>query len=74
MLYAGLHSVQYGLVLETGHGAELIPVFDFVVDRLTVSGEFGLGYYQPKFICKQVVETKRHLMYLKQQFPELLHI
>jgi hypothetical protein len=22
--YAGLHSVQYGLVLETGHGAELI--------------------------------------------------
>jgi len=34
-------------------------VFDFVVDRLTVSGNFGLAYYQPKFICEQVVETSR---------------
>src|SRR5580700_3924825 len=24
LVYAGLHSVQYGLILETGHGAELI--------------------------------------------------
>jgi hypothetical protein len=32
-------------------------VFDFVVERLTVSGKFGLAYYQPKFICEQVVET-----------------
>jgi len=32
-------------------------VFDFVVERLTVSGKFGLAYYQPRFICEQVVET-----------------
>jgi len=32
-------------------------VFDFVIDRLTVTGQFGLAYYQPKFICEQVVET-----------------
>ena len=41
-------------------GLELLDdVFDFVVDRLTVSGKFGLAYYQPKFICEQVVETSR---------------
>jgi hypothetical protein len=41
-------------------GLELLDeVFDFVVDRLTVSGKFGLAYYQPKFICEQVVETCR---------------
>jgi hypothetical protein len=34
-------------------------VFDFVIDQLTVSGKFGLAYYQPKFICEQVVETSR---------------
>ena len=28
-----------------------------MVDRLTVSGKFGLAYYQPKFICEQAVET-----------------
>jgi len=33
------------------------PVFDLVVDRL---GErFGLAYYQPKFICQQIVESCR---------------
>ena len=32
-------------------------VFDFVVERLMVSAKFGLAYYQPKFICEQVVET-----------------
>ncbi|MBV9859965.1 MAG: ATPase [Alphaproteobacteria bacterium] len=32
-------------------------VFDFLIDRLTVSGKFGLAYYQPKFICEQVVEA-----------------
>jgi predicted ATPase with chaperone activity len=40
------------------HSLELDDdVFDFVVERLTVSGKFGLAYYQPKFICEQVVET-----------------
>jgi hypothetical protein len=40
------------------YSLELVDdVFDFVVDRLTVSGKFGLAYYQPKFICEQVVET-----------------
>ena len=28
-----------------------------MIDRLTVTGQFGLAYYQPKFICEQVVET-----------------
>jgi hypothetical protein len=32
-------------------------VFDLVVNRL--EGQFGLAYYQPKFICQQVVETCR---------------
>ena len=40
------------------YSLELVDdVFDFVVDRLTVNGKFGLAYYQPKFICEQVVET-----------------
>ncbi|MGH7095432.1 MAG: hypothetical protein ACREFB_18110, partial [Stellaceae bacterium] len=30
-------------------------VFDFVVDRL--SHDFGLAYYQPKFICEQALEA-----------------
>jgi predicted ATPase with chaperone activity len=34
-------------------------VFDFVVERLSTTGQFGLAYYQPKFICDQVVETCR---------------
>src|SRR5215472_14642890 len=43
-----------------GFGLQLIDeVFDFVVERLTVAGQFGLAYYQPKFICEQVVETSR---------------
>jgi hypothetical protein len=41
-------------------GLELLDgVFDFMVDRLTVRGKFGLAYYQLKFICTQVVETSR---------------
>ena len=40
------------------YGVELTDdVFDFVADRLTVNDKFGLAYYQPKFICEQVVET-----------------
>ena len=40
------------------YGLELIDeVFNFVVERLTVSGKFGLAYYQPKFICEQATET-----------------
>jgi len=31
-------------------------VFDFVVERLR-GGGFGLAYYQPRFICDQVVEA-----------------
>ncbi len=31
-------------------------VFDFVVERLR-AGQFGLAYYQPRFICDQVVEA-----------------
>ena len=31
-------------------------VFDFVVDRLR-GGGFGLAYYQPRFVCDQVVEA-----------------
>jgi hypothetical protein len=30
-------------------------VFDFVVKRL--DRQFGLAYYQPKFVCEQVVEA-----------------
>jgi hypothetical protein len=26
-----------------------------MVERLTATGQFGLAYYQPKFICDQVV-------------------
>jgi hypothetical protein len=40
----------YGLVLSE-------DVFNFMVERLTGNGEFGLAYYQPKFICDQVVEA-----------------
>jgi hypothetical protein len=39
---------SYGLNLDD-------EVFDFVVRTLV--GEFGLAYYQPKFICEQVVEA-----------------
>jgi len=40
------------------YGLQLIDdVFDFVVERLTVNGKFGLAYYQPKFICEQAVEA-----------------
>ncbi len=38
----------YGLILDD-------EVFDFVVQRLV--GEYDLAYYQPKFICEQVVEA-----------------
>jgi len=39
------------------YGLELADdVFDFVIERLTVSTKFGLAYYQPKFICEQVLE------------------
>jgi hypothetical protein len=40
------------------YGVELTDdVFDFVVDRLMGNAKFGLAYYQPRFICQQVVET-----------------
>jgi MoxR-like ATPase len=37
--------------LEIGHG-----VFDYVVDVLSVSGQYGLALFQPRFICEQVSE------------------
>lgn len=39
---------HYGLALPD-------EVFDFVVERL--DHRFGLAYYQPKFICEQVIEA-----------------
>jgi hypothetical protein len=41
---------SYGLTLSE-------PVFDLVVQRL--EKQHGLAYYQPKFICQQVVESCR---------------
>lgn len=39
-------------------GLELTkPVFELVVERL--DKQFGLAYYQPKFICQQVIEASR---------------
>jgi predicted ATPase with chaperone activity len=43
-------ATSYGLVLTE-------PVFDLVVDRL--ERRFGLAYYQPKFICQQIIESCR---------------
>jgi predicted ATPase with chaperone activity len=44
-------SKTYGLTLDD-------DVFEFLVKRLTSSvGKFGLAYYQPKFICAQVIEA-----------------
>jgi energy-coupling factor transporter ATP-binding protein EcfA2 len=34
-------------------------VFEFIVDVLSVSGRFGLAYFQPKFICAQAAEICR---------------
>lgn len=46
-------------------------VFDFLVERLTISGQFGLAYYQPKFICDQVIEACRCLGLRPQLTEEL---
>jgi non-structural protein NS1 len=44
----------------TARGLELTDdLFEFVVERLTRRGHFGLAHYQPKFICDQVVEACR---------------
>jgi hypothetical protein len=41
--------------LARARGLELTDdVFDFVIERLTLVGQFGLAYFQPKFICDQV--------------------
>jgi energy-coupling factor transporter ATP-binding protein EcfA2 len=32
-------------------------IFDFVIDLLTRRHQFGLAYFQPKFICDQVVQV-----------------
>jgi hypothetical protein len=45
-------------IASNAYGVELTnDVFDFVVDRLVANDKFGLAYYQPKFICEQVVEA-----------------
>jgi hypothetical protein len=45
-------------IVSNSYGVELTSdVFDFVVDRLMANDKFGLAYYQPKFICEQVVEA-----------------
>ena len=45
-------SKQYGLELEA-------DVFDFIVERLTTY-DYRLAYYQPKFICEQVIEACKY--------------
>jgi energy-coupling factor transporter ATP-binding protein EcfA2 len=41
-------------------GLELTDeVFDFVIEQLTTRHPFGLAYFQPNFICEQVVEVCR---------------
>jgi len=32
-------------------------VFNYIVDVLAVSGQYGLALFQPKFICEQVSEV-----------------
>jgi hypothetical protein len=46
-------------------------VFDYLIDRLTISGQFGLAYYQPKFICDQVIEACKCLGFRPQLSKEL---
>ena len=43
---------HYGLELDN-------ETFDFIVERLT-KHKYGLAYYQPKFICEQVVEACKY--------------
>ncbi|HEY5210033.1 MAG TPA: hypothetical protein VIJ42_11380 [Stellaceae bacterium] len=44
-------------------GMELTDeVFDFVIDLLTKHHDFGLAYYQPNFICDQVVQVCKSLV------------
>jgi energy-coupling factor transporter ATP-binding protein EcfA2 len=54
---------EYRTIFENeakGHGLVLTDdIFDFVVDRLTVREEFGLAFFQPKFICDQVIDACR---------------
>ncbi len=41
---------SYGLIVQN-------DVLDFVVRVLTGPGKFGLAYFQPRFICEQVIQT-----------------
>jgi energy-coupling factor transporter ATP-binding protein EcfA2 len=44
----------------TKHGLGLTDdVFDFVIDLVTKRHDFGLAYFQPNFICDQVVQMCR---------------
>jgi len=45
-------SRHYGLEIDD-------EIFDFIVDKLT-HHKYGLAYYQPKFICEQVVEACKY--------------
>jgi energy-coupling factor transporter ATP-binding protein EcfA2 len=45
-------------VAASKHGLTLNDaVFDFVIDLLTRRHDFGLAYFQPNFICEQVVQV-----------------
>ncbi len=35
-------------------------IFDYIVDQLQVSNEYELAYYQPKFICDQVLAACKY--------------
>ena len=42
--------------IATASGLKLTDsIFDYVIEQLTVRNNFELAYYQPKFICEQVV-------------------
>ncbi len=43
-------AAAYQLEIEDG-------VFEYIVDVLSVSGQFGLALFQPKFVCEQVAEV-----------------
>jgi energy-coupling factor transporter ATP-binding protein EcfA2 len=56
---------EYRLIFQTTaeeHGLTLSDeVFDFVIELLTRRHAFGLAYFQPNFICDQVVQVCRSM-------------
>ena len=35
-------------------------IFDFIIDQLTVENNYALAYYQPKFICDQIIAACKY--------------